>query len=79
MQGQSGRPDHGVKVGQAGGGGPIVAGQLMHAAELVQGPRLAEPVAEVMEQVQGLLLAGLCFAVVLAAIGWGIYSIVNQS
>jgi len=27
----------------------------------------------------GLALAGLCFAVVLAAIGWGIYSIVNHS
>jgi hypothetical protein len=27
----------------------------------------------------GIVLAGLCFAVVLAAIGWGIYSIVNHS
>ena len=27
----------------------------------------------------GLAVAGICFAVVLAAIGWGIYSIVNHS
>ena len=27
----------------------------------------------------GLIVAGACFAVVLAAIGWGIYSIVNHS
>ena len=27
----------------------------------------------------GVALASLCFAVVLAAIGWGIYSIVNHS
>jgi len=27
----------------------------------------------------GLAAAGLCFAVVLAAIGWGIYEIVNAS
>ncbi len=27
----------------------------------------------------GRVAAGLCFAIVLAAIGWGIYSIVNQS
>jgi hypothetical protein len=27
----------------------------------------------------GLILATLCFAVVLAAIGWGIYSIVSSS
>ena len=29
--------------------------------------------------VLGIALASLCFAVVLAAIGWGIYSIVNHS
>ena len=29
--------------------------------------------------VVGRVAAGLCFAIVLAAIGWGIYSIVNQS
>jgi hypothetical protein len=27
----------------------------------------------------GRVIAGVCFAAVLAAIGWGIYSIVNQS
>jgi hypothetical protein len=27
----------------------------------------------------GRIIAGVCFAIVLAAIGWGIYSIVNQS
>jgi hypothetical protein len=29
--------------------------------------------------VAGKALAGLCFAIVLAAIAWGIYSVVNQS
>jgi hypothetical protein len=27
----------------------------------------------------GRVIAGICFAAVLAAIGWGIYSVVNQS
>ena len=38
------------------GGGRVVAGQQSHQAELVEGPGLAEPVAEVAEQVQGLAL-----------------------
>ena len=43
---------------QAGRGGQVVPGQLLDQAELVQCPGLAEPVAELAEQVQGLLLVG---------------------
>ena len=35
--------------------------------------------APINASLQGRLLAALCFAVVLAAIGWGIYTIVHQS
>lgn len=37
------------------------------------------PAAAVSGGVLGLAAAALCFAVVLAAIGWGIYSIVHNS
>jgi hypothetical protein len=42
----------------AGGGGAVVAGELLHGSELVVGNGLAEPVAEVAEQLQSLKLAG---------------------
>ena len=49
------------------GGAPAPAGVSEDGDEIVGGSAL------------GIALASLCFAVVLAAIGWGIYSIVNHS
>ena len=49
------------------GGAPAPAGAADDGDEIVGGSAL------------GIALASLCFAVVLAAIGWGIYSIVNHS
>ena len=42
----------------AGGGGRVVAGLLLHDAEIVEGMSLARQVAEVAEQRQGLPEAG---------------------
>lgn len=39
----------------------------------------AAPAAGAGGSLLGRLIAGVCFAVVLAAIAWGIYGIVNQS
>jgi len=39
----------------------------------------AAPAADAGGSLLGRVIAGVCFAVVLAAIAWGIYSIVNQS
>ena len=45
---------------QAGGCGRIIAGQLLHHAELVEGEGLADPVPEAAEKLEGLLQAGGC-------------------
>ena len=42
----------------AGGGGPVVPGQLLHEAEFVAGEALGGRFAEVTERLQRLLVAG---------------------
>jgi hypothetical protein len=65
----------------AGAGLPAVFAIGLRA--LSAGPRAATVNAQDDRifggSVPGLLAASFCFAVVLAAIGWGIYSIVNSA
>ena len=63
----------------AGAGLPALFAVGLRALSLPGGGRTADQDRIVGGSVPGMIAAGLCFAVVLAGLGWGIYYIVAGS
>jgi len=64
----------------AGAGLPALFAVGLRALSIGQTQSATEGgAAQASSSLVGRVLAATCFAIILAAIGWGIYSIVNQS